>query len=40
MQTWPWPTLADTHQYYVRTFDEARAQLHDLETDLQALATD
>jgi len=39
-QTWPWPALTETHQAYLRTVDEARARLHDLETALQAVATD
>ena len=37
-QTWPLAPLTETHQYYLRAVDEARARLHDLETTLQGLA--
>jgi transposase len=36
-QTWPLPALAQTHQAYLRTVDEAAARLRAVEEDLRAL---
>jgi len=38
-QTWPLPTLAQTHHAYLRTVDEAVARLQSVEQDLRALLT-
>jgi transposase len=36
-QTWPLPTLEQTHRAYLRAVDEVLARLRAIETDLQAL---
>jgi transposase len=38
-QTWPLPTLNQTHHAYLRTVDEAVARLQAVEQDLRALLT-
>ena len=38
-QRWELPALTHTHTHYLRTVDEARSRLHDIEADLDPLVT-